>query len=216
MRDQAWWFASTGGRSPSDQGTLLVAGSTGLYRIEGDTIVAGAGVPATARSGRLRCYPPSLDPARVWVGLFDGLTSFRLVNGEWVDEGRIPGITEQVRSLDERRRRVAMGRHAGHGGIPACAGRSDRLGYRPPRPTAIVDRFGGSRWHLHRLRVACSAVDGEPYFGAVTNKLGVFRFDEAASRFVRVSEFDDIGTDMRNPGLRTDARTGRPAVRELR
>ncbi len=198
MRDQAWWFASTGGRSPSDQGTLLVAGSTGLYRIEGDTIVPVKAPP----DGSLRAaalLPSVLDPARVWVGLFDGLTSFRQVNGEWVDEGRIPGVTEQVRSLDERPDgSVWAGTQAT--GVFRVRWSERPTGLPAARPTAIVDRFGEADG-ISTGFVSVQAVDGEPYFGAVTNKLGVFRFDEATSRFVRVSEFDDIGTDMRNLGF---------------
>ncbi len=43
----------------------------------------------------------TVDPTRIWVGLFDGVASFRRVDGKWIDEGRIEGITSQVRTLFE-------------------------------------------------------------------------------------------------------------------
>ena len=32
-----------------------------------------------------------LDPTRVWIGLFDGLASFRWIGGRWIEEGRVDG-----------------------------------------------------------------------------------------------------------------------------
>ena len=42
-----------------------------------------------------------VDPSRVWIGLFDGLASFRWQDGRWIDEGKVEGVTEQMRSLFE-------------------------------------------------------------------------------------------------------------------
>ncbi len=198
MRDQAWWFASIPGAAPGDPGTLLLAGSTGLYRIDGEKIVPVKAPP----DGSLRAavlQRSTVDPARVWVGLFDGLTSFRQVNGEWVDEGRIPGVTEQIRTLHERPDGSLWAGTQATGVIRVRW--SDRPAPLPAlRPTAMVDRFGEADG-ISTGFVSVQAVDGEPYFGAITKGLGVFQFDEAANRFVRVSEFDGIGTDMRDLGF---------------
>ena len=41
------------------------------------------------------------EPGRVFVGLFDGLASLRLDGGKWVFEGRVHGVSDEVRSIVE-------------------------------------------------------------------------------------------------------------------
>ena len=79
---------------------LTVACSDGLYEIDGTTSRAiRAGGDGTFRTSVSR--RSSMDPTRLWVGLFDGLASFRYVDGRWIDEGLVPGITAEVRTLFE-------------------------------------------------------------------------------------------------------------------
>ena len=197
MGDQAWWFASVPDRS-GRPGSLLLAASTGLFQIQGDAIVPVKAPP----DGSLRAsvlLPSNRDPDRVWVGMFDGLTSFRRVNGAWIDEGRVEGLTEQVRTLHERPDGTLWaGTQAT--GILRVRWTTPPEPAPAPRPPAIVDRFGEAEG-IPTGFVGVQTVDGMPYFGAVTDRLGIFRFDEAAGRFVRVSEFDGVGMDVRNLGF---------------
>jgi serine phosphatase RsbU (regulator of sigma subunit)/ligand-binding sensor domain-containing protein len=48
-----------------------------------------------------KLYQSRLDPARVFVGLANGLTSIYRKNGTWIDEGKIEGIDEEIRYLSE-------------------------------------------------------------------------------------------------------------------
>ena len=97
---QCWWFAEmldpAGVRPP----TLAVACTSGL-----NEITATGGRPITdPRDLTVRpavLLASKVDPTRLWVGMFEGLMSARLVNGQWSLEGLVDGITEQVRSLYE-------------------------------------------------------------------------------------------------------------------
>ena len=46
-------------------------------------------------------YRSKVEPNRVFVGLLDGLASLRMSDGQWIDEGRIPEITEQIHTIVE-------------------------------------------------------------------------------------------------------------------
>jgi len=46
-------------------------------------------------------YQSKLDPARVYIGLEDGLASMYRKDGAWIQEGRIDGITEMINSITE-------------------------------------------------------------------------------------------------------------------
>ena len=80
--------------------TLAVACTSGLAEIN-----ATGGRALT--DPRDLTYRPAIllasavDPTRLWVGMFEGLMSARLVDGQWTLEGRVDGINEQVRSLFE-------------------------------------------------------------------------------------------------------------------
>ena len=111
----------------------------------------------------------------------------------------MPGITDQVRTLHEQADGSVWA------GTQATGVLRVRWTERPApsvaaRPTAIVDRFD-QKDGIPTGFVAVQGVDDVTYFGAITNELGVFRFDAAARRFIRATEFDGIGTDMRDPGF---------------
>jgi len=48
-----------------------------------------------------KLYQSRLDPARVYVGLESGLTSIYRENEQWINEGKIDGIDEQITYLSE-------------------------------------------------------------------------------------------------------------------
>jgi hypothetical protein len=97
---QSWWFLSVddpSGRGPSQ---LLAATGDGVFRIDRDRAVpiresvAGSFQPAVL-------YRSKRNPDRVFVGLFDGLASMRLDAGKWIFEGRVRGVSDEIRSLVE-------------------------------------------------------------------------------------------------------------------
>ena len=198
MGDQAWNFATMPDPAGAGPGTLLVAASTGLFKVEDGRLVAVKAPP----DGSIRVsvlLPSAIDPTRVWVGMFDGLTSFRLVDGAWIDEGRVPGISEQVRTLNEQADGSLWA------GTQATGVLRVRWAARPApapaeRPAALIDHFGDADG-ISTGFVGVQQVDGTSYFGAVTDTLAVYRYDDAARRFERAVEFDGIGTDMRDVGF---------------
>jgi hypothetical protein len=77
-----------------------MAAGAGLYLIEGDRAVPlRAPNDSSFRTSLL--VQSSRHRNRVWVGLFDGLASFRWSGGQWVDEGRVENVRDQVRTLVE-------------------------------------------------------------------------------------------------------------------
>ena len=97
---QSWAFVEMTDPAGKTPPVLAVASTDGLYEIRG-TQAAPVHAP---RDGTFRAAALELsrrDPSRVWIGLFDGLSSYRWVNGKWIDEGRVPGVPEQVRSVAE-------------------------------------------------------------------------------------------------------------------
>jgi signal transduction histidine kinase/CheY-like chemotaxis protein len=185
---QCWWFETLRlevTRPPA----LLVACSFGFYRITGTTATAIKAPPdLTFRPSVL--LVSRIDPTRIWIGLFDGLTSFRWTGGRWVDEGRIPDLAEEVRSLYEN----------ADGSL--WAGTQSRWALRVsfdsrpqsdvPRPAPRVERFGSEHGLTNRY-VSVEAVGGLPYFSVVGEDPHVVRFDEKAGAFVRERALDVVG-----------------------
>ena len=46
-------------------------------------------------------YQSNINPDRVFIGLVEGLASIYYNKGKWIDEGKIDGINEEVRNIDE-------------------------------------------------------------------------------------------------------------------
>jgi diguanylate cyclase (GGDEF)-like protein len=120
------WVATSAGLFTS-AGIAGIGGGGGLLRMRavpgippsawsllsvGDDLLVGTvyGI-SVADAGGSRALPwswstvytlaPSADPDRVWVGFGNGLAALRRHGGEWRLEGRIDGVTAEVRSLVE-------------------------------------------------------------------------------------------------------------------
>jgi signal transduction histidine kinase/ligand-binding sensor domain-containing protein len=79
---------------------LLAAVNSGLYRIEGKKAILlrkSFGLSFAP----LALHQSRLDKNRVIVGMYDGLASFRIQDGKWIDEGRINGVNEYIISIVE-------------------------------------------------------------------------------------------------------------------
>jgi signal transduction histidine kinase/CheY-like chemotaxis protein len=186
VMNQCWDFTrfeDPAGTSPQ----LLLSASDGLFRIEGDKAIPV--VTSQNRSfGAFVTHQSKIDPARVWVGLADGLASVRWTNGQWVNEGRVPGITEQVRSIQQTADgNVWAGTQIS--GLLIVRG-ADAVGVsRPAAPT--IERYGAKQG-LAPGGASVQKVDDKLYV-TVAGKIAVF--DAAANRFVADKTFEVVERD---------------------
>lgn len=74
---------------------LLAATSSGVYQIENDR--AEPLLDALC----FLLYRSRLDSSRIYAGLIDGLAVLQFANGRWRFSGRLPGISEEIRSIAE-------------------------------------------------------------------------------------------------------------------
>ncbi|MFP5378718.1 MAG: hypothetical protein ACLGHP_03005, partial [Vicinamibacteria bacterium] len=136
---QTWAFVEVTDESGIRPPVLVAASTDGLYQLRGT-----AATPIYApRDGTFRAAVVDrsrVDRTRVWVGLFDGLASFRWVNGQWIDEGRVPGVTEQVRSLAEEDDGTLWAGTNSVGLLRLTF--AERPDDSRPRPVATVTRYG--------------------------------------------------------------------------
>jgi signal transduction histidine kinase/CheY-like chemotaxis protein len=193
VRNQCWWF-ETMSDGPGPPGVLAAACTDGLYEIRG-TVATPILAPADATYRAATLLGSRLDPTRLWVGLFDGLASFRRVDGRWVDEGRVEEVRDQVRSLFENPDGSLWAGTAASGLLRVSF--ADRPGSGTARPAAVsIDRFGAADG-LPSGGVFVVAVGGEPWFtpwGGADDVL-VARFDPATRTFARETDFDELGFD---------------------
>ncbi len=186
--NQCWAFmefVDPDGKVPPQ---LLLTASDGLFRIEGDA--ARAIVPSPDRSfGTFVLEQSNIDPHRVWVGLADGLASVRWSNGQWVNEGRVPGVTEQVRSLHQTADGKLWAGTQSSGVVMVRDGDAPAGAARPARP--VVERFGAEQG-LAAGFATVRPVAGRVYV-SVLGKIAVL--DEASGRFVEDKTFEVVERD---------------------
>jgi signal transduction histidine kinase/DNA-binding response OmpR family regulator/ligand-binding sensor domain-containing protein len=186
VANQCWAFMQfndPGGQAPQ----LLLSASDGLFRVEGDRAIPI--VASQNRSfGPFVTHQSKIDPARVWVGLADGLASVRWTNGQWVNEGRVPDIRDQVRSLEQAPNgdlwigTQSSGFLIVHGG--------DAVGTTRPA-TLTVDRYGADQG-LSAGGSAVVEVDGK-FYVTVTGKIAVL--DTSSNRFIPDKTFEVVERD---------------------
>ena len=201
VANQCWSFAtvtSHGSAAPGSS-SLLLACSDGLFEVVGENAVPIlAPGDGTFRAAFL--LTSRTDPTRVWIGLFDGFSSVRRVDGKWVNEGRIQtSLIDQIRSIVENRDGSLWLGTQGTGALrlrfetPPVAG--------APRPAATVERFGVAEGFAAPGQVFVQSAEGGPYFQNGTDEPAVYRFDDSTRKFVRDRAFDSIGINPTNPGF---------------
>ncbi|MFN7914411.1 MAG: ATP-binding protein [Vicinamibacterales bacterium] len=185
VANQTWGFkefVDPEGKVPPQ---LLLTASDGLYVIEGDRarpIVENKNRSFSAFVTQLS----KRDPHRMWVGLADGLASVRWANGAWVNEGRVDGITEQVRSMYQGEDgRLWLGTQTA--GLLILTNADAAPG--EPRPnTPIIKRYGAAQG-LARGGAGVTSLAGKPYVSV----LGLTAvLDEKTDRFVPDTTFDVV------------------------
>ena len=187
---QCWAFANVADGRAGRPPVLVAACSDGFFEI-----VRDRAVPIKALAD-LSFRPNTLnvsrvDQTRIWMGLFDGLASFRRVDGRWIDEGRVDGVTEQIRSVFE-----GADGSLWAGALEEAAGLLRvRLGSKPepgmPRPAIDIDRYG-TEHGIPAGGVTVADVAGTPVFLAGVEDPHVVRFDPRSNRFVRDRAFDGL------------------------
>ena len=187
VANQCWAFMLFKDPDAGQAPQLLLSASDGLYRIIGDH--AQPIVESLNRSfGSFVTYQSRIDPHRVWVGLADGLASVRWTNGHWVNEGRVPGINDQLRSLYQAKDGTLWAGTQSSGLLIVRSG--DAMGaVRPAAPT--IARYGAAEG-LATGSAAVIVVADKPYV-SVTGKIAVM---DGAGRFVADKTFEVV---ERNP-----------------
>lgn len=160
-------------------GQLLVTTNDGIQRIEGKQ--ATTVIP----SGKIRfngnfLFKSKIDSNRVFVNLLEGIASIYLQNGKWINEGLLPGISDQTFGVvEESDGNLWTGSYSGgevlHIVFPKTSdGKPD---YHRPR----VQRFGTDKGLPLGLSDVAS-LNGEIYVLSFNG--GVYLFREKDQKFI--------------------------------
>jgi diguanylate cyclase (GGDEF)-like protein len=159
-------------------GQLLVASSDGVFAGSGDTFRQLLDTRQTTLSiSALALWCSAGDPARVFVGYQDGIGTLRREGNRWIDEGRIAGVQQEVRTIRPDAE--------GHLWLSLWVGGAIRLSLPPhwqgPRDgrAVKVERFGVAVG-LPPEQNDLVMIDGVLRF---ITPHGIYRFDEASGRF---------------------------------
>jgi len=92
IRAQVWNFLEM-------DDALLAATAQGVVEVRDGTVRSCTATPCTSGNVAFSLTRWTRDPTRVFVGQRDGLAVMRRDGDQWVDEGRVPGVSGEVRSL---------------------------------------------------------------------------------------------------------------------
>ncbi|MBS1784332.1 MAG: hypothetical protein JST24_02765 [Acidobacteria bacterium] len=163
-------------------GRLLLANSRGVFEIKDDAarpVRPSGNVAITLLRSRR-------DPSRVFVGLQGGLASMRLSGGQWLDEGLIPGVSDDIYSLaEDSNGRLWLGT-GGQGALRVTFGPSWSGGAASPPPR--VDRFGTAQG-LPPNQILVKEFEGEPLFAT---HAGLLRFEGNSGLFSPDPRFSSL------------------------
>ncbi|MDP2318951.1 MAG: response regulator [Acidobacteriota bacterium] len=211
VANQCWalkQFVDPDGKTPIQ---LLLTASDGLYRIEGTR--ATPIVESLNRSfGTFVIEVSKLDPHRIWVGLTDGVASLVWTNGKWVNEGRVPGIADQIRSIYQAKD-GALWLGTQSSGLLMLHNVDTASGPRPAQP--VVERYGADQGLAQGGATVLPI--GDTVYVSVLGKTTVF--DPATKSFKVDTTFDVVPRDddsgfyaVEIPGGRIYAQSGREAA----
>jgi GAF domain-containing protein/CheY-like chemotaxis protein len=181
--------------------TLLAATNDGLYEITGDRArVVRASVAGDFQASAMHLWRQ--DPRYLFVTLFDGIGVMRRNGEDWVDEGKILGVTEQSYHITESADGSLWLGTSAQGVVrvtfPEGGDALSRI--RNARP----EQFGAARG-LPEGGAAALSANGREYFVFLE---GIFRFDENQQRMAPDSTFQSLshGGDPNEYRLITDNR----------
>jgi signal transduction histidine kinase/CheY-like chemotaxis protein len=203
---QSWWLLSVDDRSGRTPAQLLAATGDGVFRIDGKKAVPIREAVAGSFQAAV-LYRSKRNPSRVFVGLFDGLASLRLEAGKWVFEGRVNGVSDEVRSVaEDDDGRLWLGT-AASGVVRVDFWSSTPHGSEASLPLSPrIERFGAAQG-LPPTGLNVAWAVGRPYFLSTD---AIFRFDKATGRFSPDTLFTVVEVDAKGSGtdgiLKEDAR----------
>ena len=124
------------------------------------------------------------DPARIWLGLQDGLASIYQQNGQWQFEGVVPNVTGNINSLVETKDGELWAGTLGHGvyrlqPTSALSG-ADQTGIKTNRPALLTTQFLQNAGLPSNNRNAVSQQNNQLLLATVA---GLYRFDTSSQRF---------------------------------
>jgi signal transduction histidine kinase/DNA-binding response OmpR family regulator len=188
---QCWAFTNVADPGGSRPAVMAAACSDGFFEIVGGRTAVPIKSPADLSFRPNTLNVSRVDPTRVWMGLFDGLASFRRVDGRWIDEGRVEGIDSQVRSVFENADgSLWAGVLEGDHGL-LRVNFASRPAAGAPRPDAHVERFGLAEG-VPAGGAQVADVAGTPVFLAGVQEPQIIRFNEGSKRFVRDTALNGI------------------------
>jgi signal transduction histidine kinase/CheY-like chemotaxis protein/outer membrane protein assembly factor BamB len=188
-------FKDPSGRAPEQ---LLVATSEGVMRVNGNQMTPV--IPAL-HGLQEQCYfigQSRVDPLRLLVGHSDGIQSFHWTNGQWVDEGRLPGVVFESRNIVED----------GHGDAWVSGGADKvlRVHLAPGGMRESKAEVFGAESGLPQGTADAEPVDGDIYVSVQRSK-HMFRWDDAAHKFVVDDRFLlPMDTPTFNGGIQPDGK----------
>ncbi len=185
---QCWTYSHMTDPSDRARSALLLACGDGLYDVQKLTAVP------IKKTADLSFRPNVLvlskvDPTRVWVGLFDGVMSFRWIGGKWIDEGLVEGAGFEIRSMFEEPDGSVWAGTANNGILHITP--ASRPGGGLPRPATHTEQFGTAQG-LPDGGAFVTDVKGTPLFTAGVQDPQALRFDATTKRFVRVTALDHV------------------------
>jgi signal transduction histidine kinase/CheY-like chemotaxis protein len=188
-------FKDPAGRAPEQ---LLVATSEGAMRVSGDQMVPL--IPAV-HGLQEQMYFIGLshtDPSRLLLGHSDGVQSFHWTNGQWVDEGRLPGVIFEARNMVED----------AHGDI-WVSGSADKVLRIHMAPSGMrearAESFGAASGLPAGIPDA-ESIDGVIYV-TIQHSKHMYRWDEGTHKFVVDDRFLlPLDTPVFNAGIQPEGK----------
>jgi diguanylate cyclase (GGDEF)-like protein len=163
---QTWSFLTVGD-------TLLVGNLQGVYEIRDRE----AKLVRPSDQVSFVLLQSAQDPARVFIGLQNGLASIRWQDGHWVDEGTIPGMADEVHTMfQEPNGQLWLGTLSA-GVIRVTFPDEQRSTTNRLQPR--IERFGREQG-LPRSPNLVYTAGGQPVFATTR---GLYRFNSRAQKF---------------------------------
>jgi diguanylate cyclase (GGDEF)-like protein len=180
IRAQVWSFLDMGD-------SLLAATAQGVVEVRNGAARPCAAAPCTSGNVAFSLLRSPHDPSRVFVGLRNGVAVMRREGGKWIDEGRIPGISGEIRSMaDDGHGNLWMG-SLGNGAARVAL----PPGWRPGDDATLqVQRF-----QLHRDQAATPNYAFVQTLAAglrVVTAQGIYRYDQALNKLLPDSAFASL------------------------
>ena len=170
-------FRDPSGKTP-DQ--LLASTNDGAYRLEGDAMVPAMPGVHGPQEQTYMLLVSKKNPSRVYVGHGDGLGSMRWDGQRWINEGRLPNVVYEARSLAEDVSGVLW--------VAGLEGRILRVEVADSGMQASKVELIGYNEGLPRGPTGLGFAAGDIYVNAVrTNAL--FRWDAKSHKFVVDNRF---------------------------